>query len=95
MALHLPLVEDEIGSLCRGLGYPEVACLLFCLATTGTRILLQVCALGFDAGRVSKSCRGGNPTTQSWETGAQSTCPTQRSMERQRPVCQPPASALR
>ena len=70
MALHLPLVEDEIRSLCRGLGYPEVACLLFCLATTGTRILLQVCALGFDAGRVSKSCRGGNPTTQSWETGA-------------------------
>lgn len=74
VALHLLLGEDETGSLWWRLGHQEVARLLFCLATAGTRILLQVCALGVDAGRVSESCRGGNPITQSWETGAQSVC---------------------
>ena len=97
VALHLPLGEDEIGSLCRGLGHPKVARLLFCLATAGTRILLQVCALGVDARRVSESCRGGNPTTQSWDPEAQFMCsPTQRSAERQRHLPAPGlSSALR
>lgn len=98
VALHLLLGEDEAGNLWWGLGHQEVARLSFCLATAGTRILLQVCALGVDAGRVSESYRGGNPITQSWETGAQSACsPTQTSAKRQRPVCQPPrlSSALR